>query len=188
MPQFQKTETVWAMANSSFSTVAKLNVAIKFLELDEQKTVNYTVHVATHKLTLYNMIIGHDLLNDLGLVLDYAKKLVFWGDHSCPMKTPQNIKETYINEVNTIIGTSSSRVSHILDVEYEKANLVEISRKNQNLTQKDQQKLLKLLLKYEPLFDGKLGHWKDANYDIELKIFSHIIPNPTQFHGFMKKL
>ena len=135
-PRFQQQETVWQTANGSFSTVSKTNLAIKFLELDEQKTVNYTVHVATRQLTSYDMIIGRDLLNELGLVLDYAKNLVFWGDHSCPMKTPQQIQQTYVNEINNIIGASTNCVSHILDAKYEKADLIEVSKDNKSLTKK----------------------------------------------------
>ena len=71
--------------------------------------------------------------------------------------------------MNTIIGASTKRVSHILDAKYKKANLIEVSKKNQKLSPQNQTKLLHLLLKYEDLFDGKLGHWKDANYEIELK-------------------
>ena len=93
------------------------------------------------------------------------------------MKTPQNIKETYINEVNTIIGTSTSCVSHILDAKYEKADMVEVSQKNTRPNKQEQRMLLKLLLKYEHLFDGKLGVWQDANYNIELK------PDVSPYHA-----
>ena len=137
-PKMQSSETVWATANGSFSTVAKSKIALKFLELDEQKIINYTVHVATRKLTAYDMIIGRDLISELGLVLDYAKKLVFWDDSFCPMKDPQDLKQHFINEANTIIGASTSCVSHILDAKYEKANLVEVSNKNKKLSPKDQ--------------------------------------------------
>ena len=33
----------------------------------------------------------------------------------------------------------------------------------------ERQKLEVLLTKYKDLFDGTLGHWKEENYDIELK-------------------
>ena len=68
-------------------------------------------------------------------------------------------------------------MAHILDAKYEQADLIQVSKCNKKLSPKDQQKLLNLLLKYESLFDGQLGHWKDANYDIKLK------EGATPFHS-----
>ena len=70
----------------------------------------------------------------------------------------------------------TSHVKHILDAKYEKANLVELSQKNKRLNKRQQRMLLNILLKYEHLFDGKLGVWEDANYNIELK------PDVTPYH------
>ena len=93
------------------------------------------------------------------------------------MKTEDEINTVFISEMDTSIGASTSRVKHILDAKYEKANLVEVSQKNKSLNKQQQRLLLKLLLKYEHLFDGKLGVWKDANYNIELK------PDVSPYHA-----
>ena len=93
------------------------------------------------------------------------------------MKTEDEINTVFISEMDTSIGASTSRVKHILDAKYEKANLVEVSQKNKNLNKQQQRMLLKLLLKHEHLFDGKLGVWWDANYNIELK------PDVSPYHA-----
>jgi hypothetical protein len=49
----------------------------------------------------------------------------------------------------------------ILDAKYDKADLPTIIRENfSHLTASDREKLLSVLLKFKPLFDGTLGDWK----------------------------
>jgi hypothetical protein len=58
----------------------------------------------------------------------------------------------------------------ILDTKYEKADLPAFSRENcSHLTASNREKLLSVLLKFEPLFDGTLGHWKLPPASFELK-------------------
>jgi hypothetical protein len=60
--------------------------------------------------------------------------------------------------------------SKILDAKYEKADLPAIVRENcSHLTASDKEKLLSVLLKFEPLFDGTLGDWKLPPVSFELK-------------------
>ena len=48
----------------------------------------------------------------------------------------------------------------ILDAKYEKADIPAIVRENcSRLGATDREKLLSVLLKFEPLFDGTLGDW-----------------------------
>jgi hypothetical protein len=52
-------------------------------------------------------------------------------------------------------------VTRILDAKYQKADLQSIVRDNcKHLSANQQKKLLRLLTKYESLFDGTLGDWK----------------------------
>jgi hypothetical protein len=58
----------------------------------------------------------------------------------------------------------------ILDAKYEKADLTAIIMENcSHLTASDREKLLSVLLKFEPLFDGTLGDWKLPPVSFELK-------------------
>ena len=134
IPKQTTKRTTWTTAKSSFETVSKCPVALWFLELNNQQVVNHHVHITDRKLTAYNMIIGRDLLSALGMSLDYAKKLVAWDDASCPMKTEDQLHEIFISEVGTSIGASTSHVKHILDANYKKADLVQVSQKNKELS------------------------------------------------------
>ena len=78
--------TTWSTANGSFETVAKSSVAFILPELTEQRVVHANVHVTTKRLNNYDMIIGRDLLTELGLRLDFDSKTITWDDYYCPIE------------------------------------------------------------------------------------------------------
>ncbi len=58
----------------------------------------------------------------------------------------------------------------ILDVKYEKADIPAVVRENcSHLSAADREKLLSMLLRFEPLFDGTLGYWNLSLMSFELK-------------------
>ena len=58
----------------------------------------------------------------------------------------------------------------ILDAKYEKADLHKVMETHcQHLTMTQHNDLLKLLQKFEELFDGTLGTWKTDPVDFKLK-------------------
>ncbi len=58
----------------------------------------------------------------------------------------------------------------ILNAKYEKADLPAIFREScSHPTASDREKLLSVLLKFEPLFDGTLGDWRLPPVSFELK-------------------
>ncbi len=65
---------------------------------------------------------------------------------------------------------ATNRVVHILDANYEKADLQSVVRDScKHLALHEQNKLLDLLTEYEDLFDGTLGDWKTEPVYLELK-------------------
>ena len=66
----------------------------------------------------------------------------------------------------------------ILQAKYKKANLTkEVEDNFPQLNSSQRKQLIKLLTKFEKLFNGTLGTWKNTKYDIELK------PGVTPYHG-----
>jgi hypothetical protein len=74
------------------------------------------------------------------------------------------------------ITTEAERIQHILDIKYAPADLEEIVKECAHLTSDEQKQLLKLLAKYEDLFDGTLGIWNTKLIDLEL------LPDTKPFH------
>src|SRR5687768_8411617 len=72
----------------------------------------------------------------------------------------------YMHDPDT---TEAERIQEILDAKYCKADLEKLSQECDQLNREDQQKLLKLLQKYEHLFDGTVGTWNTEPVDLVLK-------------------
>jgi hypothetical protein len=65
---------------------------------------------------------------------------------------------------------ATKRATWILDAKYHKADLQSVVRDDcKHLSADQQKKLLQLLKKYEPLFDGTLGDWKTKPVSFQLK-------------------
>ncbi len=65
---------------------------------------------------------------------------------------------------------ATKRAIEIIDAKYDKANLPAIVKDNCfHLTPSQQEKLLSLLLNYEPLFDGTLGDWNRPPVSFKIK-------------------
>src|SRR5207237_1350677 len=83
-----------------------------------------------------------------------------------------NIDDSFANELLYMHDpetTEAERIQEILDAKYFKADLEKLSQECEQLTREDQQKLLKLLQKYEHLIDGTVGTWNIKPVDLVLK-------------------
>jgi hypothetical protein len=74
--------------------------------------------------------------------------------------------------------TDAERIQHIIESKYSPANLKEIVEECAHLTPREQQLLLKLLTKFEDLFDRTLGTWNTEPIQLELKD-----PNQRPYHA-----
>jgi hypothetical protein len=72
---------------------------------------------------------------------------------------------------------ATQRAVKILDPNYKKADLQAVVTICTQLNSIEQNKLLKLLKKFEPLFDGTLGHWRTKPVSFQLK------EGVTPYHG-----
>ncbi len=66
--------------------------------------------------------------------------------------------------------TATKRVVEILDAKYKKADLPAIVKENcSHLQPSERERLLSMLLRFEPLFDGTLGDWNLPLVSSEIK-------------------
>ena len=161
----------------SFSTNTECNVEFTLPELNPTAIIRHRMHVTKH-MANYDVIIGRDILHKLGIVLDFQNKTINWNDYVAQMKDPLSRADIdYAVLDSYAVQSETERIKRILDAKYEKANLVEVTESANHLTDVEQKGLLKLLRKFEALFDGQLGQWKGENYDIELK------PDARPYHA-----
>ena len=147
-----------------------MKLTITLDEFGGRTKINHTFDLDENKEGIgYDMIIGRDLMNELNIDVRFRNGTIKWEDQIVPMKNFQSIKGndlTSKKELKSIIlrsnepkstRDSTQRVIKILDSKYEKADLDQIVKSSTNLNKIQKSMLLKLLRKYEALFDGTLG-------------------------------
>jgi hypothetical protein len=125
------------------------------------------------------MIIGTETLEKFKVKLDFDQKVIAIDQIELPMRNIMNLQAPnvryqmyknswYVEPIATEDATK--RAIKILDATYEKADIPKIVRENyQHLTSDQQNKLLRLLLRFEQLFDGTLGDWKTSPAKLYLR-------------------
>jgi hypothetical protein len=106
------------------------------------------------------MIIGQDLLGELGIILITWDTDTIHMKDKCTQNTQEALVEVYLasTEPQSLVD-EFSRSTKILDAEYKPAILEEVTQLCDNLNSEEQHHLLELLQKYEHLFDGTLGEF-----------------------------
>ena len=159
---------------------------IKFYlpEFSTQECIKWKFHIDNSIQTVksrYDVIIGRDLLEQLPLDIKFSDKTLTWQEVSIPMKTTEELDKQNINEIveqcyeSTCLNKITQRAMEILDAKYEKADLQAIVSNCNYLSRAERSALLKLLLKYEDLFDGTLGTWNGP--EVEIKLRKDAIPH-----------
>jgi hypothetical protein len=179
----------WKRSTASFNTAAgqyetkhMAKVLFTLPEFSESKILHWEFHLDPEKEsqgTGYDMIIGRDLMQALGVIIDYKTLTVSWEDIRIGMRDFFADSKNY-RELHTIMQQSTEppsvkeqtgRTVRILDAKYEAADLRKICLEQAvHLSLEERQKLLNLLTEYESLFDGTLGDWgEDEAVDLELQ-------------------
>jgi hypothetical protein len=128
--------------------------------------VGYT---SGESVPIYDLIIGKETMHELGVILDFKEKTIQRDEIQLLMRNITNLQlKPSISSAlrtNTCLAQEpvSTRIAtrcvvEILDAKYEKADIPAIVRENcSHLSGTDREKLLSVLLKFGPLFNGTLG-------------------------------
>lgn len=118
----------------------------------------------------YDVIIGQDLMQELGIMINFTRDIYIWDRAELPMKSRDMTSEEafHINKPNSV-ASDIDHIQKILDAKYEPANLDEVVDGITYLNPMEKTKLHRLLRKHENPFDGTLGKWVGKPYEIELK-------------------
>ena len=142
--KYRRVRTTWATAGGEFQTRRKAKVEFQLPEFSTSKEISWSFHVdesdPKNDALGYDMIIGRDLLTDLGIIIDFEDGYIIWDGIKSPMKQHHYVgtKEVaYALYENTtepeIIKSSNERVSRILDACYQKADLASLVRQVKTL-------------------------------------------------------
>ncbi|NJO52629.1 MAG: hypothetical protein HC840_28105, partial [Leptolyngbyaceae cyanobacterium RM2_2_4] len=167
--QKSTTDTVWTTPAGSMKTSARCKTSFTIPELHDNRMISWNMHV-TQNLGAYDVILGRDILSELGIDIQFSTNTIVWDGLDLPMRDKEaSIMDAYYVREPDTIEEDMDRVKRILDAKYEPADLHKVVESCTHLDSKEQEQLYELLTKYESLFDGTLGHWNDVEYDIELK-------------------
>ena len=110
------------------------------------------------------MIIGRDLMHELGFTIDFQKGRMIWDNAWINMQDPDHFREGSVDDFEQELfmmhdpeTTEAERIQQIVDVNYSKADLEKEVSKLKTIKEDQKKELLKLLQKFNPLFDGTLG-------------------------------
>ncbi len=132
----------------------------------------------------FDLILGSNIMKDLGIDLDFWTKEITLDEISLPMRdinkltTRAQIERSWllnnsIYQEKTKEPQSSLQATkcliQILDAKYEKVDLRAITENCTHLSDPDKQKLLELLQEFEELFDGTLGDWDCEPVSLQLR-------------------
>ena len=163
------TTVVFSTMGGEHHCTEKVKTHLTLPEFHDDRLIEWEFHLADN-LGIYDMIIGRDMMEELGIDVHFSKSEVEWDQATIPMRDPMAPLETsYHVQESGHAADMSERVKSILDAKYEKADLREICNNQRHLNQKEQQELYQLLRKHETLFDGTLGKWNGEPYEIELQ-------------------
>ena len=179
----------WRTSNGTFKTTKVGNLEICFPEYSNNKQILVRPDIvdipADQDLPTYDLILGVETMSKLGIVLDFGEKMITIDQIKLPMKPIKSFKDVknlndfqrkHLEPSSTLDATK--RVIEILDAKYEKANLAEIVNDScGHLSSQQQNKLLRLLVEYEELFDGTLGDFKTDPVSLKLN------KGATPYHG-----
>ena len=176
------TTTTWKTTGGNFLTGKTAKVQFTIPEMHQNRLVTKRVHVTNADMG-YDMIIGMDLLTELGIDILNSNSSIKWDEAEIPMRPRDStIEDSYVIEDPQAVQDSTNRINNILDAKYNAANLKQVVTDSINLNKEEKAKLHKLLLKYEDMFDGTLGKWNGTPHSIHLK------DNVTPYHGKAYKI
>ena len=109
-------------------------------------------------------------MKDLGIDLCFSDETITWDNHDVPFKDA----DAEVHEAHHVVDPGPldeavERLKSILDAKHAPADLEQIARDMTHMSDDEKQMFLATLRKYETLFGGTLGHWKDQDLTIELK-------------------
>jgi hypothetical protein len=128
-------------------------------ELQDDKLIKWNMYV-TKDLGNYDMIIGRDILQFLGINMQFSTHEVVWDYAPMSFKDfdATALDSYHIEDADGLLE-DTDRLKKILGAKYVPAGLEKLCQSQAQLQQAQQKKLLDLLQKHSALFEGTLGLW-----------------------------
>ena len=177
----------WSTKAGSFKTKRKCEIEFTLPAFHENRKIlcNAYVDDSPRDSCSYDMIIGRDLMHSLGINLLFDTAEITWDNAKVRMQSQEILSGDWLDTLEQELlfahdpdTTDAERIQGIIESKYTPADLQKIVAECVHLEASEQKQLLRLLQKYEDLFDGSLGTWKTDPIQLELKE-----PNVKPYHA-----
>jgi Retroviral aspartyl protease len=124
----QSKSTTWKTVAGTFRTMVKTTVTFKLPTLHETRTIETEMHV-TNSINNYDMIVGQDLLQELGIVLHFADQTIVWDQARTPMKSYQSLPSNDIVAMESespAVVKATEQMKQILEAKHELVDTKEV--------------------------------------------------------------
>jgi len=115
----------WNTAAGSITTNRKVELQFSLPEFYATTVIKHSAHVFNSKIE-YDMILGRDLMQILGIDLSFRDQRIYWGDAILPMKPFRFTYQSFKGQQQATVETSTERLTRILEAKYKKADLEEV--------------------------------------------------------------
>ena len=106
----------------SYSTSRKAEITLKMPELHVTAQISAPFHVKTKKSN-YNVIVDRDLLQELGIQLDFQNSFIEWRNVNIPIKPIDCKMRTHFTiQESKNVSNPTKRIKKILDANDKKVN------------------------------------------------------------------
>jgi hypothetical protein len=192
----------WETLGGRFATKSTANVRFRSPELDNTKTITWPCHVDDKTKPMeasYDMILGMDLMVEIGIVVNTATRTIDWNDTSVPLCTRGQLQESYYLESSyhqamepEVLKEAESRQKRILDADYLQVDIDTHVQELDHLSTDEKSQLTIVLKSHPTLFGGGLGILKVRPISLELKpgakpYHAKQYPVPQAYEGTTKR-
>jgi hypothetical protein len=158
-------------------------VELNFFEYSDSKRYHVESDVVQYdkdSKPQYDLILGSVTMKEFGIIFNFRDKMMTIDKIILLIRNINNLQGSSILQALKhdhclaielqSTQDATQRATQIVDAKYSKADLQSVVRDNcKHLHANQQKKLLKLLKKYELLFDGTLGDWKTKSVSFQVK-------------------
>jgi hypothetical protein len=136
-------------------------MSVTLPEFHEGKDISWNMYVdeSDARLNSYDMIIGRDLLHELGIYLLFSLGVMKWDNATVPMRDPSQLRDSNTDDFEDEIfsmhdptTTDAARIQEIMDVKYAPADINEMVSKCNLLTNTERSDLKMLLHIFVPWY------------------------------------
>ena len=98
--QTRDKKTKWRTKAGKFTTTNKCNITFNLPAFYEHREITWNCYVdnTNNNLSQYDLIIGRDLMHEIGINILFKDAVLEWDGATIPMQSIDKLDETYIDE------------------------------------------------------------------------------------------